>query len=190
MTRMTLLLGKNSSGKSLYGEHLMSFCAPPRIYLATMKSVNKENEERILRHRRQRAHLHCRTIECPFLRPRADWPKEACVLLEDASNLVANHLFAGEERDFPDQDMLARSLVTQILRLRETCRELFVVSISGLPSTAYEGETAAYIRYLNALNHALAQVSDRVVQMVHGYPFYKKGVYFAVKSALHRPKHL
>ena len=64
---------------------------------------------------------------------------------------------------------------TMILLLRETCRHLLVVTISGLPEGAYEGETAEYIRSMHWLNRQLLLAADEAVELRYGEPVKRKG---------------
>ena len=89
------------------------------------------------------------------------------MLLEDVSNLLANRMFGGTG-DWLD---VARDVV----HLAENCRELFVVSITGLRREGYEGQTALYIDALNLLNEELALRADRVYEMRDGNPVLRKG---------------
>ena len=62
----------------------------------------------------------------------------------------------------------------QILALAEKCRELIVVTIADLSAEGYDGETADYIRALNALNDALCRRAGSVVEMKDGLPVIQK----------------
>ena len=122
---MILISGGNGSGKSAYAEKLASTMSVPRYYIATMVSQSEENERRIEKHRRQRSGLGFVTIEEPCRVSRAVIEPASLVLLEDASNLLGNMIFAehGTKED----------ALQEILELQKKCRQLLVVTISGLP---------------------------------------------------------
>lgn len=79
--------------KSAYAEKLAATMDEPRYYIATMVSQNEENELRIEKHRKQRAELEFHTIEEPCYVSKVEIPVASLVLLEDASNLLANMMF-------------------------------------------------------------------------------------------------
>ena len=89
------------------------------------------------------------------------------VLLEDASNLLANSIFEkGGNTD---------SVFSDITKLSNNCKELFIVTISGLSADGYDGETADYIHAMDRLNQKLADISHIVIEMREGMPVYVKG---------------
>ena len=164
---MILISGSNGSGKSLFAEQLAATADLPRYYIATMVSQNSENDLRIEKHRRQRAGLGFTTLELPCHVDRAAVTTGSLVLLEDASNLLANLVFTegGTEQD----------ALQEILALRDQCRYLIVVTISGMDETKYDGETANYIRAMAALNGYLLEAADAAVELVNGRPVMVKG---------------
>ena len=159
---ITLVAGGNGSGKSRFAESLIDTMQGPRIYIATMDPQNEENRARIEKHRLQRADLHFTTVEEPWQVSRVPVPQDAAVLLEDVSNLLGNLLFvAGGRRE---------QALEEIRSLAARCANLVLVTISGLEDSAYDGETAAYIRDIRWLNGALYALSDRVLKMQNGAP--------------------
>ena len=164
---MILISGGNGSGKSLFAEKLAATADLPRYYIATMVPQNEENDRRIEKHRRQRAGLDFTTLELPCHVGQAQVPADSLVLLEDASNLLANLVFT--ENGTGDEAL------EEILALRDRCRYLLVVTISGLDESAYDGETAAYIRAMSRLNEQLLDLSDAAVELVDGIPVIRKG---------------
>ena len=92
---------------------------------------------------------------------------ESAVLLEDASNLLANLFFEtrGDEK----------TALAEIRELQNRCRILTVVTISGLRAEQYTGETAEYIRGLDALNAALFRQADAAAELRDGVACWRKG---------------
>jgi len=164
---MVLISGSNGSGKSLFAEKLAATAELPRYYIATMVSQSKENDQRIEKHRRQRAGLGFTTFEIPCHVGQAEVPPDSLVLLEDASNLLANLVFT--------EQGTVRDALDEIEALRDKCRYLIVVTISGLDETAYDGETADYIRSMEQLNEHLLSMADAAVELVNGKPVMRKG---------------
>ena len=157
-----LILGSNSSGKSLYAESLAVAAGEPRVYLATMVSQNAENEARIEKHRLQRKDKGFQTVERGWGIDEIPVPPDAVVLLEDASNFLANGIFmhGGDGQQALDQ----------ILGLAKRCKTLLVVSISGLSGESYDEETRNYIEQLNWLNERLQEKAAFAVTMQDGSP--------------------
>ena len=163
---MVLISGKNDSGKSICAEQLVAQIDAPRYYIATMVAENEENLRRIEKHRHQRANLGFRTIEEPWKIGTAPVSADSVVLLEDASNLLANGIFSyGGTKE---------QALEEILQLEKRCMTLFVVTISGLSTAGYEGETAAYIRNLQWLNEKLLDHASEAIQMRNGNAFRMK----------------
>lgn len=164
---LLLVSGPNDSGKSACAEALAARLSTGRLlYLATMRPQTPENHMRIEKHRRQRASLGFLTVEEPVSLPRVSVRSEDVVLLEDVSNLLANAMF--------EAGQTAEDVLSDILALADRCHWLVAVSITGLSETDYTGETANYIRALNALNNALAGRADGVLNMKHGRPYWEK----------------
>lgn len=172
MGKLILICGSNGSGKSRYAETLISRTTGERYYIATMQPQTQENHRRIEKHRLQREGLHFHTLELPWKIGDATVSPTSVVLLEDVSNLLGNILFAkGGRMEEAFEDILA---------LKERCRLLVAVSISGLCPDGYDGETASYIRGLNDLNERLADLADVVVTMQDGQPVCEKGDLYGI----------
>lgn len=152
-----LILGPNNSGKSLFAEKLATKCPDcPRYYIATMIPQNAENDLRIEKHRRQRNGKNFTTIEEPWDIHTLNLPENSVVLLEDASNLLANGIF------LHDSDM--HETFSRIMTLADKCRQLIVVNISDLTEGDYDKETNDYIRQMNQLNEHLEQVATNCLK--------------------------
>lgn len=164
---MTLVLGANGSGKSAYAEKLICGAGGARFYIATMIPHGAEGALRVEKHLRQREGMGFTTLELPYEVGNADIPLGAAVLLEDVSNLLGNVLF--ERGGTPD------TVLKDIDALSNRCGSFVAVTISGLDATAYENETRDYIEALNALNAALFNMVDTVVEMQAGLAQLKKG---------------
>lgn len=150
-----LILGPNSSGKSLFAETLaVQEADAPLYYLATMISQNEENEQRIQKHRIQRAGKGFSTIEEPWEISSLTFPENAVILLEDASNLLANGIFVHHRN--------AQEAFERIISLAKKCQKLIVVNISGLTEDkSYDDGTNYYIRQMNLLNRLLEDTSSK-----------------------------
>ena len=67
------------------------------------------------------------------------------------------------------------SVLADILQLKNRCKTLVAVTISGLQNEGYDDETAAYINGLNNLNQHLFDLSDLAFTMEKGQPVCQKG---------------
>lgn len=162
-----LISGTNGSGKSLFAEELISKIEGKRCYIATMKPQTEDNFSRIEKHRKQREHLHFETLELSYEVAAAPVDSDSTVLLEDVSNLFANAFF--------EKNGTVDSVLSDILQLKQRCKNLVAVTISGLRDEGYDGETAAYINGLNQLNQHLLDLSDLAFTMENGQPVCRKG---------------
>lgn len=167
MGKMILVGGPNGSGKSAYAEAIIRRTTGPRYYIATLMPVGDGDQARIEKHRRQRQDMAFTTLELPYDLDQAEIPPDGVVLLEDASNLLGNGMFCHSAQ--------MEQVLAQIEHLSKRCALLVVVTIEGLEEGAYQGETAAYIAGLNALNRHLAQQAQVVVEMQRGEPVLRKG---------------
>ena len=148
-----LILGPNNSGKSLYAENLaIQNIGSPLIYLATMIPQTEENKQRIKKHIQQRDGKGFLTIEEPWNIHTLDIPHDSVVLLEDASNLLANGIFVHHSN--------AIECLKRIKLLANNCKKLIIVSIGGLEEGNFDEETNNYISQLNLLNHSLTEIAS------------------------------
>ena len=151
-----LVFGPNGSGKSLYAETLAAQTAAPLVYIATMIPQTEDNFSRIEKHRRQREGKGFLTMEEPWDIDLLSFSKEAVVLLEDASNLLANGIFQHRQN--------ASVCFQKIQTLAKNCQKLIIVSITGLTPGEYDDETNNYILQLNELNQMLRSVASDCIQ--------------------------
>ncbi len=162
-----LISGSNGSGKSLFAEELIAQMQGKRCYIATMKAQTDDNFARIEKHRRQREHLHFETLELPYEVGFAPVDEDTVVLLEDVSNLFANAYF--------EKNGSIDSVFTDVVQLKQRCRHLVAVTISGLKDEGYDEETTTYINGLNKLNQRLFDWADLAFTMEHGQAVCQKG---------------
>ena len=170
----TLVVGGAASGKSAYVEQLIARLPREmkRVYIATMQPYGAEAEERIEKHRRQRAGRGFETMECYVNLFALDVPCGCAALLEDIGNLCANELYAPEGAG----DDAAEEIIRGVTHLRERCGELVIVSNEvGSGGTRYQGDTLRYLQTIGYVNQRLAALADNVCEVVCGIPMYYKG---------------
>nr|WP_294491066.1 bifunctional adenosylcobinamide kinase/adenosylcobinamide-phosphate guanylyltransferase [uncultured Mediterraneibacter sp.] len=183
---MELVIGGSGSGKSAYAEERVCMrhrqfvaesgtdaIAMPLYYIADMIPYGKETEEKIQTHRRTRAGKGFITLEWYMdlygklteeLHPDLE---NACVLLECISNLTANEMY---EPDGAGRDTV-ESIVRGVGLLNAACKHLVVVTNDVFrESEECSEEMALYKQNLGAVNRRLAQMADRVTEVVFGIP--------------------
>ena len=162
-----LITGGSGCGKSTYAEKLIGALPDKRVYIATMQVWDRESEQRVARHRAQRAHLNMTTIECSTDIASAEIPQGAAVLLEDIPNLLANEMFGGgrPERILPSLRQIAKRASSLIIVTND-------VFSDGI---AYMRETDEYMRVLSAINSAACEICDSVIEVVYSIPCALKG---------------
>ena len=163
---LTLVTGGAASGKSEYAERLAAACDGPRVYIATMRPLDKESVARIEKHRAARADRRFSTIERYH-----DLKGTNAVLLECMSNLAANELFG--------EGSAGKAAVSAILdgvdALCAQARDVVIVSNELFSDgEAYAPETLCYLDVLGEINRTVAQRAHRVIEVVCGIPVIHK----------------
>lgn len=183
-----LVTGVSGSGKSEYAENLAVRLAGHAdakagtfneehlpdfnrlYYVATMEPYGKEGERRIARHRRLRTGKGFNTIECYTDIKRIVVEKEATVLLECMSNLLANELYR-EDGLRSAKKPVVEGIVKDIWQIASNCRNLVVVTNDVFGDDGdYEESVREYIQMLGKLNRELAKIADEVVEVVYSVP--------------------
>lgn len=173
-----LVTGGSASGKSEYAENLLhdSKNENARIYIATMQPFGQEAQKRIEKHRKQRADKGFDTIECYRNLHEIELPDNCDVLLECMSNLTANEMFSDENvNSSSDIELLADKIITGVKHVIHRCDNMVIVTNEVFSDTLdYDKTTKDYIRFLGIVNQRLAELADRVVEVVYGIPIEHK----------------
>ena len=172
MGKVILVSGANGSGKSRFAEGMVGKTVDTRYYIATMVAQSEDNERRIEKHKRQREGLGFVTLEVPYQVRKAPVEPDSVILLEDMTNLLGNTVFA--------HGGCTEDVYQDICCLAEKCKLLIVVTISGMNSAEYTGETADFIDSINELNGRFFDLADAAAEMVDGVPVWKKGYIHAI----------
>lgn len=166
---LIFLTGAANSGKSRFAETIAARFPGKKIYAATMIPCGAEGAARVDRHRRQRAGQGFVTVECPRGLDGISAGKNALVLLEDVSNLLANEMF-GRGRPGAEDEALR-----QIVSLAGRAAVVIAVTIGGVSGEGCDAATKNYAAALNRLNERLAAAADAVIEMRGGAPRLLKG---------------
>ena len=182
---MELVPGGSGSGKSAYAESVICgkhrlLCETtenaPLYYIADMIPYGRETEKKIEAHRKMRAGKGFATLEwyvdLPGKISAPDSPelKGSCVLLECVSNLTANEMYepAGAQNTGGDTP---ESVIKGVRMLKERCAHLVVVTNDVFRESVPDSEEmTAYKGNLGMINRALAEMADRVTEVVSGVP--------------------
>ena len=165
---IVLVTGGSGCGKSTWAEKLIQTRPQEnRLYIATMQVFDRESEQRVARHRAQRADKGFQTIECEKDLANAPLPESSIVLLEDLVNLTANEMFDGGDPD---------SVVPALRKLAGHCRHLVMVTNDLFSDgIAYTPSVQEYLRRLAEINRKAAELADCVVEVVYSIPVILKG---------------
>jgi adenosylcobinamide kinase / adenosylcobinamide-phosphate guanylyltransferase len=166
---LSLVIGGARSGKSTFGERLVTATARPRRYIATAEAWDDEMRDRIARHRADRGPAWT-TVEAPLaLAPAlaAAQPGEA-VLVDCATLWLTNHLLA-------DHDLDAET--TALCAALATCRAPVVIVTNevGWGIVPENALSRAFRDAQGRLNQRLAAEAGLVITVIAGLPLVLKG---------------
>lgn len=168
MAETVFVIGGCRSGKSSYSLQLAEQIPGEKILIATCVPQDKELEQRILRHQKDRSQVWT-TLEVPVLLPEAiveNGGKENVILI-DCLTLWINNLFM-ETDDLEKIDGHIQKL-TQSLETAQ-CP---VVMVSNEVGTGIVPENRLARLFRDAAgfaNQSMTSCSDRVIWMVAGVP--------------------
>lgn len=175
-----LVIGGSGSGKSSYAEkRIMDLYGRddvehPVYYLATMKVYGEEGQKKVERHRKMRAGKGFITIEqttdihksLEKINPEI---REAGILLECMSNLVANEMF--KDTTMREEAEVVEKVQREIDCLKAGVKHLVIVTNNVFEEgVCYDKDTMAYIRTLGKINQKLAVMAEEVWEVVAGIP--------------------
>lgn len=178
-----LITGGSGSGKSEYAEDLLrDLCKDQTeglVYVATMFPYGDETKEKIRRHRRMRRDRGFETIECytdlgGITGEIKKYGTDVSVLIECVSNLVSNELFFSDT-SYEDQIKQGENVVNRILRGVEAVRQevwnvVIVTNEVNSEGLAYTPSMMDYKQVLGEVNRRLAEMADKVTEVVYGIP--------------------
>ena len=192
-----VVVGVSGSGKSEYAENRAVRLAEggKLYYAAAMEPYGRDAEARIERHRRLRSGKGFRTLECyrnieelvGMIGPKEC--REATILLECMSNLLANEMFspdarlscagsdrcpmeseAGTQPEKTGADVVEKILSGISVLVRQTKNLIVVTNDVFADGCTYDKETQDYIKNLGAIIRRLAEAADEAVEVVYTIP--------------------
>lgn len=175
-----LVYGGSGSGKSAFAEaQVLSLGEGPRWYVATMQVYGEEGRQKVLRHQKLRAGKGFSTIEMPVIGDAAADQIAAVahgtVLVECLTNLVANQMFP-EDGSQVQESVVVHQMYDWFCHLCGVAKNVILVSGNVFEDgTSYGEGTVHYMNALGALNEKIAEMADRVTEVVCGIPLTIKG---------------
>jgi adenosylcobinamide kinase/adenosylcobinamide-phosphate guanylyltransferase len=147
----------------------------PLYYLATLLPKDQEDQERIWRHRQQRADRSFQTVEIPgnILQVLQSCDPQGCFLLDSTTALLENAMFLPDGSvNLAAGDTVGADLAALLNQLEEIT---IVSDYLGSDAFFYDPLTEAFRRSLAQLDRMLAQICDAVVEICAGQPIIHKG---------------
>lgn len=171
-----LITGGSGSGKSAYAEQSLIEDSEKKeknyLYIAAMQPFGEETMRKIERHRRLREGKGFRTIERYTDLKTLTLPENSGVLLECISNLTANEWYRedGMQNGFSETK---KNIIEGICHIAEQTKHLVIVTNEVCSDVwDYSDETKVYIRLIGEVNQELAQMADKVTEVVYGIPLH------------------
>jgi adenosylcobinamide kinase/adenosylcobinamide-phosphate guanylyltransferase len=162
LPRLTLVLGGARSGKSHYGEALLTRAPPPWTYVATAEAWDAEMVERIAHHRARRD-ANWQTLDAPLELAGAVGGLPGPALIDCLTLWLSNTMLAGREVEVESDALLAV--------LQRAPGPLVVVSNEvGLGIVPDTPLGRAFRDAQGRLNQRVAAAADRVIFMAAGLP--------------------
>ena len=169
-----LLIGGSKSGKSSLAQDIVNklACGSPKYYWATMEPADHEDDERIEKHLLDREGMGFLTVERGRELLSGELPpKEASILFDSVTAMLANEMFTGGFDEAAPERTLG-----EILALSEKSTHFVCVADELFrDGAAYDDTTEAYRRGLARVLRGLAERFDTVAEIVCGIPHFYKG---------------
>ena len=166
--------GGCKNGKSMYAQKLAKETAlregKKLYYVATMKPKDREDEERIKRHREERKGWDFKTIEQPcnisFLLSDECIDTGAVFLIDSVTALLENEIF---DENFIFDEAAHRRVAEDLINFaKNTGNVIFVSDYIYGDGTAYGELTEKYRKALAYVDRTLAKFCEAVKEVVAG----------------------
>ncbi|WP_294341221.1 bifunctional adenosylcobinamide kinase/adenosylcobinamide-phosphate guanylyltransferase [uncultured Clostridium sp.] len=163
------VVGGSKSGKSSYGEReaIRLGNKDDLYYIATMKPYDKEDEERIRAHIKQREGFGFKTIEQyrDIERIVSNTSNTSTILIDSITSLLTNEMFFEEEMN----DNSSIKIVKGIKKIAQFFDNVVIISDYVFSdSIIYDQYTEQFRRELGNINIEIAKISDKVVECIFG----------------------
>jgi len=171
--------GGCKNGKSYYAQRLAKAAGEaggaPLYYIAAMRPVDAEDDERIVRHRKERDGWGFITVEqyehVEYILEKCD--PRGSFLLDSLTALLANEMFP---TDGGVNDLAHESIIGGLKRVMDEVGDIVIVSdYIYSDAVIYDTLTEKYRKSLAALDRAAAEHSDVVVEIAYASVIVHKG---------------
>lgn len=161
------VLGGARSGKSAYAEARARGTGLEPVYLATAQAFDEEMQDRVNRHRADRAADGWTTIEEPLALADTITAERAAsrVLLVDCLTLWVSNLMMAERDIDRETDRLIATLANE-----QTGKVIFVSNETGLGIVPDNAMARAFRDHAGRLNQRIAAIAEEVVFVAAGLP--------------------
>jgi adenosylcobinamide kinase / adenosylcobinamide-phosphate guanylyltransferase len=171
---ITLVTGGSRSGKSGFAQQLAERLDAPRLFLATCPRIDREMDERISRHRREREGKGWETVEEPLqLAERLrSIPAGTSVLLDCLILWISNLMHEAEQRgEVLDEERIAE-LTSQLGAAARSHqgRVIFVTGEVGLGIVPDSPTVRRFRDLAGRCNQVAAAAADEVFFVCCGIP--------------------
>ena len=169
------LAGGTKSGKSMLAQRIARAMPGPHYYVATMRPTDTEDDERIAKHRADRAGWGFITAEQPEhicgLLDSCD--RDGVFLLDSVTALLTNEMFRADGTvDLTAPERVKREL----LQLAAGVKNIVIVSdFIFADGEVYDELTEAFRAGLGRIGCAVAEIADGVAELCAGVPVWYKG---------------
>lgn len=174
MATITLITGGGRSGKSAYALQQANETVADKIFIATCPILDDEMQQRVNRHRDERAHQGWTTVEESVHLADAirQAPRDSTLLVDCLTLWLNNLMFArdtdGQELSEDDVAALTRDVIQAA---RDRGGNTFLVTNEVGMGIIPENALARRFRDLaGRCNQSAAQDADKVILMVSGIP--------------------
>lgn len=177
MARITLITGGSRSGKSTYAEKLCidstKVSNKELLYIATCPKVDDEMDDRIERHKNQRANHNWQTIEEELdLEKIISENSNCCILVECLTLWISNLIWQAEKADEKLTEALIYDRVNKLIKICEE-QEIeitFVTNETGMGIMPINDMARLFSDLSGRANQTLAQAANDVYFMVSSLP--------------------
>lgn len=172
-----LISGGSKNGKTSFAEDVAVKISGggARYYVATMIPYDDEDRARIDRHIAERAGKGFKTLECGTEIDRCLDHHSGTFLVDSVTALLVNEMFSGDHGGDADKNACERCRKSLLKLAGRAENAVFVTDYIFSDAMRYDDFTENYRKALAALDRAIAEVCDVVIELCAGNVIYHKG---------------
>ncbi|MBQ4354407.1 MAG: bifunctional adenosylcobinamide kinase/adenosylcobinamide-phosphate guanylyltransferase [Clostridia bacterium] len=174
-----LISGGCKNGKSSFAQDIAVKLSPngKRFYVATMIPYDREDHERVARHLQDRAGMGFETLEISkdIASALSLAGTDATLLIDSVTALLLNELFPESHNGNADPEAVTRCRTGLLEIAQKAGNAVFVTDYIYSDAARYDDFTENYRASLAALDRALAEVCDTVIELCASNVIVHKG---------------